>query len=136
MQTSHRIVSLILALLMVSSGLPLFSVEDANRDTLVGLDDAIIHIRDFTQTAEDPVAFTSTVEKMLAALHTVAKLKTVIKPQQDTKSTSLSFCLDLPYLISSYDGLTPSSLFTSLHDVSLPYQSMIITPASPPPEVL
>ena len=61
MKAANPVISALLIVLMLLSGLPLFSPEDANRDTLVGLDDVILQVMDFAETADDPVTFTSRV---------------------------------------------------------------------------
>ena len=109
MKPSLRIVSLVLVVFLLSSGLPLFSPQDANRDCIIGLDDAISRIKDFARTADNSASFTTSVEKLLSTLHVIAGLKTVIKPAHDKKSANPAFSLDSPYLISAYDGATFSN---------------------------
>jgi hypothetical protein len=135
MKTFHRIISLALVAFLLSSGLPLFTPQDANRDTVVGLDDAILHLMDFARTADDPVTFTSSVEKLLSTLQAVAGLKTVLEPDHDTQSSSPAFFLDSPYLISSYDGSTASNSHFLTYKKSSFYESIVSTPFSPPPEL-
>ena len=136
MKAANPVISALLIVLMLLSGLPLFSPEDANRDTLVGLDDVILQVMDFAETADDPVTFTSQVEKMLATLHAVAGMRAVIKPEQDTSSTNPSFCLDGPYLMSSSAEWAPSDICSFFCEESPSYESVVITPFTPPPRAL
>lgn len=134
MQAAKHICIAVLIVMMLSSGLPLFSPEDASRDGRVDLEDAILRVRDFARTAENPGAFTASVEKVLSTLCMVAGLKTVIKPATDTNSTNTTPGLDLPYLIFSYDLSTPLNSCFQLPEESFHYQSLIFTPNPPPPQ--
>ena len=90
MQTARHILSALLILGLLSSGLPLTEPEDANRDKRVDLEDAILCIRDLVQTAETPGSFTVEVETAILALYQVADLKTSISPVNETKSKPTS----------------------------------------------
>jgi hypothetical protein len=136
MKSVARILSSILALLMLSSGLPLFSPEDANRDQMLGLDDAILQVKDFAGTAEDPGTFAITVERMLSTLHAVAGLNTIIKPAHDKKSIGASFGLDVPYLASFCDKFRPTDIPSSFYEESASYESVSFTPSPPPPQAV
>jgi hypothetical protein len=136
MKPSHRTISLVLVVFLLSSGLPLFSPQDANRDTIIGLDDAISRIKDFARTADNSASFTTSVEKLLSTLHVIAGLKTVIKPAHDPKSTSPAFSLDSPYLISAYDGATFTDNRLFVYEEASFYHSIVFTPSPPPPNVV
>ena len=131
-----RILSVILVLLMLSSGLPLFNPEDANRDQKIGLDDAILQVKDFAGTAEETGSFAARVERMLSTLHVVAGLNTIMKPARDTQSTVASFDLDLPYLVSFSDEFAPTDVPSSLCEKSVLYESVVFAPSPPPPQAL
>jgi hypothetical protein len=118
---------------LLSSGVPLFAPEDANRDSFTNLEDAILNIRDFAKTADKPAVFTSKVKKVLSTLHVVAGLKTNIIPAKDPKSTNSLLCLDLPYLVSWANISIPAYNSSQILERPFFYESVVITPISPPP---
>ena len=133
MQAAKHICIAVLIVMMLSSGLPLFSPEDASRDGRVDLEDAILRVRDFARTAENPGAFTASVEKVLSTLCMVAGLKTVIKPATDTNSTNTTPGLDLPYLIFSYDFTPSLKSCSQIPETPFHYQTLVFTPSPRPP---
>jgi hypothetical protein len=136
MRTAKIVLSTILVVALLSSGVPLFAPEDANRDSFTNLEDAILNVRDFTQTADSPAVFTSKVKKVLSTLHVVAGLKTNIVPAKDSKSTNTLYSLDLPYLICTLDFSIPA--YNSLPVLEKPfiYSSVVVTPTPPPPRAV
>jgi len=134
MQTARHILSAILVFAMLASGLPLFSPEDANRDSRVDLEDAILCVQDFARTADNPAAFTANFEKTVSALQVVAGLKTVITSAGDAKSITASPGLDSPYLIASFDfSFAPAACSEPAAQLFY-YQSILFSPDSPPPQ--
>lgn len=67
MQTAKHILSTTLILTILVSGLPIFSPEDANRDSKVNIEDVILRIQDFAQTADNPSAFAINLENAVSA---------------------------------------------------------------------
>jgi len=134
MQTVRYILSAILIFAMLASGLPLFSPEDANRDSSVDLKDAILCVQDFARTADNPAAFTANFEKTVSALQVVAGLKTVITSAGDTKSLTASLTLDSPYLASLFDFSFAPAACSKPAGQSFYYQSILSSPDSPPPQ--
>ncbi len=132
MQATKHILSVILIAAILISGLPMFSPEDKNRDSRVDLEDVILQVRELARTAEGPGSFTASMEKTLSALHLLAGFKTVFKADT-TKSSVNSFSLNLPYLISALSFLDPSYNYYRASEKNLSYQSVILTPISPPP---
>ena len=100
MYTTKYIISAILIITLLSSGLPLFSPEDANRDSSVTLEDVILHVRDLARSAENPTAFAVSMKKTLSTLYAVAGLKTIIKKNNDIKFKT-QFGFEIPCFISS-----------------------------------
>ena len=132
MRTAKHILSSILALALLSSGLPVFCPHDANRDRNIHLDDAILHVRDFAGTAEKPASFEATVEKAIFTLHVLAGIKTHIKPAKEAKSTVpqpeslyLPSLVDLPF---HFDRCS------QLNEPSFCYVSIVVPPDTPPPK--
>jgi hypothetical protein len=133
MRKAKHILSAILMVALLSSGLPLFNPEDANRDSRVDLEDVILNVRDFAQSTEKPAAFTSNVKKVLSTLHVVAGLKTYFKPAKDTKSTNSISAIDLSYLIPSTNPLILPNRCSVLPEQCVHYTSILLEPTSPPP---
>jgi len=134
MRTAKHFLSSILALALLSSGLPVFCPHDANRDRKVNLDDAILHVRDFADTAQKPASFESTVEKTIFTLHVLAGLKTHIKPTEEAKSTA--FQLDSLYLPSLVDLPFHFHRCSQLNEMVFSYESIVMTPDTPPPKIM
>ncbi len=133
MQATKHILSVILVAAILISGLPMFSPEDANRDSRVDLEDVILQVRELARTAEEPGSFTASMEKTLSALHLLAGCKTAIRADT-AKSSVNSFSLNLPYLISSYIPSQKSGNYHAIHKKLISYVSFIITPSPPPPQ--
>ena len=136
MRIAKHILSVILSVALLSTGLPFFSPEDANRDSSVNLEDVILSVRDFARTADTPEAFTSNVKKVLSTLHIVAGLKTNIKPANDSKSLSSLIPLNVTYLISSNTPFTFSDTYSQVPEDSFHYESIVLLPTSPPPRTV
>jgi len=133
MQTARHILSAILVFAMLASGLPLFSPEDANRDSSVDLRDAILCVQDFARTADAPAAFAVDFRNAASALQVVAGLKTVITSAGDAKSITASPSLDSPYLIASFDFSFAPAACSKPAGQSFYYQSILSSPDFPPP---
>jgi len=133
MKTTRHILSTILIFALLVSGLPLFSPEDANRDSVVDIRDAILCVQDFARSADNPAAFKANFENAVSALQALAGLKTVIKPADNPKSATASPSLVLPYLISSFDFSFAPAVCSKPAGQSFYYQSVLSSPDSPPP---
>lgn len=132
MHTTKHIISVILIITLLSSGLPLFSPEDADRDTMVTLEDAILNVRDLAGTTENPAAFAVSMKKTLSTLYAVAGLKTIIKKNNDIKFKT-QFGFEIPYLISSNTLLILSNNYSLSSERDFFYESIVTSPDSPPP---
>ena len=126
------ITTLIVALLF--SGLPPLIPEDATRDTRVDLKDAILLVREFARTAENPADFSASVKRAVSALHAAAGLKTMIKSEGSPKSTAPPFFIRLPYLVGSFHHFFPSTDGVKISEPSIIYRSVDLRSDSPPPE--
>ena len=133
MQTARHILSTILIFAVLVSGLPSFIPEDANRDSRVDLKDAVLHVQDFAQTADNPAAFMANFEKAVSALQALAGLKTVIKRADNAKSMTTQFCPESPCLISFFNLSLPQHNSSKLLEKLICYQSISISPNFPPP---
>lgn len=135
MQNLKHIFITILAVAVISSGLPVVAPEDAFRDHKVDLKDAILLVRDFAGTAENPVDFSARVKRAVSALHAAAGLKTVIKSDGGPKSTVSPLFVQLPFLICLHHHLLPPTESVKVLEMSKNYQNVDITPDSPPPRL-
>lgn len=134
MQTAKNILSITLVFAMLASGLPLFTPEDANRDSRIDIKDAILSVRGLAQTADNPATFTANFENAVSSLEVLAGLKTIISSAGDAKSTPASPSLVPPYLISSFDFSFIPVAYSKTAVQFFYYQSILSSPASPPPQ--
>jgi hypothetical protein len=135
MQTARHILSALLILGLVSSGLPLTEPEDANHDKRVDLEDAILCIRDLVQTAKTPGSFAVEEETAISALYQVAELKKSIGPVNDTKSKPTSRTSNGFYLVSSVNTPDRMEKVSSLPENCILFESLSLEPPTPPPEM-
>ena len=129
MQATKQILSAVLVFTVLVSGLPLFSPEDANRDTRIDLKDAILRVKDFARSADHSASFPSKFENVLSALSTVAGLKAAIQPPKKTQSVK-----SFPCLISAntYLLFSEMSAYISVHIST--YESIVLPQPTPPPQ--
>ena len=69
------------------------------------LEDAVLLVRDFARTAEDPAAFTASVQRVVSTMNVVAGLKIIIS--NDTEISAKPVCSDF-CLVSVFNFLIPS----------------------------
>ena len=137
MKLLKNITSILLVLVISTTGIPCFLAEDASHDGIVDLQDAIMQVKDFAVSADGSASFGFRFEKMLNTLSSVAGLKTLIDPDKESKSAKHqikvviapdksvnSFSIHLPPLLMSTEEYTE-------HLVS--YQSRALDPSIPPP---
>jgi hypothetical protein len=111
---------------LLVSGLPGFPPEDANRDVRVDLKDAILLVKDFAKTAEEPDSFVLKAEMAIAALHTAAGLTPVIKSHTESKANALDFS----FLIPSYKFSTDMNHVEKVDEILFSCKSVDIFPSS------
>lgn len=119
---------------MLSSGLPMFSPNDVNRDDRVTLKDLILSVRDFSYTAERPASFTSNIKRVLSTLHVVAGFKTDIRPAKDKQSSTSVSSLNISYLIPSNTVFNLSDNTWELIEKPFSYKSIFTLSDTPPPQ--
>ena len=134
MRIHKQILTSFLVLMILSSGLPVFSPEDANRDSRVNLKDAILNIRDFARTADDLEAFSSELGKAITTLKEVAGLKTSYKPAKDSNTSNTQTNLNTPYLIPTYHLPAKLNICFKIPDESFCYKSIVLSPIPHPPQ--
>lgn len=126
MKTLKLILSVILIFTLMSAGAPVFNPEDANRNDRVDLADAVLWVKNFAQTAEDPSEFAESVKKVVSTMSVVAGLKTVIKDNTEISAKSLfsDFCP-----ISLLKVFIPSDKGARVGEWLVAYQSVSFIPA-------
>ena len=133
MQTVRHILTAVLILAILVSGLPVFTPEDANQDIRMDLKDAVLHVQDFAQTADNPAAFAASFKNVVSTMQVLAGLKAVIACTDDAKSTAAPLSLDRPCLISLFDFSFVPAACPKTAGQSFCYQSILFSPDPPPP---
>jgi hypothetical protein len=134
MRTARNILTTIVLLALLCSGMPLTGPEDVNQDNLVDLRDAILCIKDFARTAEEPGAFFFEMETALSVMSSVAELKGTIGPSKDTKAKPASGHPNGFYLIPSTRISHHLEESFPVTGDSLACESLSLEPATPPPK--
>jgi hypothetical protein len=133
MRLFRNIIHILLALAILSTGLPLYHPADMNRDGEVGLTDAIVSVRQLARAATGESAFRDGMENTLTSLSVVAGLKTAIRTARDPGSETSVSALSVFMIPSSdkFEALAPAALCAA--DRSLLYHSPMFVPVTPPP---
>jgi hypothetical protein len=82
MNLIKNIMSILLVLVISTTGIPCFLVEDVSHDGTVNLQDALLQVKDFAKSADGSASFDFRFEKMLNTLSSVAGLKKLIDPDK------------------------------------------------------
>ena len=134
-----NITSIVLALVISTTGIPCFLIEDASRDGAVDLQDVILQVQDFTEAAEGIVSFDYRFEKMLSTLSHVADLKTLLNPDKEKKSTKhqLKLVISPDRFINSFSIHVPPQFSGSeeYYEYLTVYESRDLDPSVPPPRI-
>lgn len=128
------VVFMILSLML--TGLPVLHTQDADRDGVISLSDAILMVRDLTDSVQTPTQFTTSVKRAIIALHTAAGLNTVIQPDDETTVTGTAITLDYPWLKGTKIALMPDRDSFVISQETFAYCSIILPPAPPPPKAV
>jgi hypothetical protein len=133
MRLFRNIIHFLLALAILSTGLPLYHSADMNRDGEVGLTDAIVSVRQLARTATGEAAFRDGMENTLTSLSVAAGLKSVIRTARDPGSETSVSALSVFVITSTdtFEALPPADLCAA--DRSLLYHSPMLIPLTPPP---
>ncbi len=133
MKIARNVISLFMIITMLSTILPVFNTEDANRDTTVGIEDAILFARDLVRVADTPDAFDENIKNIISIMQVLAGIKPIISQPVDKKFGISLSGLTLPYLISLFDFLFVSTTYSKVAEQLFYYQSILFSPESPPP---
>jgi hypothetical protein len=129
-----RSISLLLLALLITSWLGTAMWRgDPSGDGRIDLQDAVLLMKDFTQTAQDPQAFEASIEKLLSTLRLAAGLETVIKSAKHGQPESTLSSPTLPYLPSAYNALLPPDIGYEVGEIPLCCESADRDLFSPPP---
>jgi len=131
MQTARHILSTLLIVGILSTGLPFFNPEDAILSNKAMLEDAILGAQALARSAQDDGSFKTGMKKALSSLYIAAGLKTIIKKDINSKSVLNLSTLDSSCLISFYRFSSHSSDYQTIFELNIAYQS--ITNDIPPP---
>ena len=135
MRAFRNIIHIMLALAILSTGLPLYDRADVNRDGKVGLTDAIISIRQLVdRAAAGGGAFRDGMENTLNSFAVAVGLKTIIRTVRDPGSETGVFAMPVLMIASDYrfEALCPAALCAA--DRLLLYHSPALAPLDRPPQ--
>lgn len=123
----------LLALAILSAGLPLYHPADMNRDGEVGLTDAIVSVRQLARSVTGEGAFRDRMENTLTSLSVAAGLKSVIRTGRDPGGESNLSALSGFMVPASprFEALPPAASLAV--ERSLLYISPLFVPLTPPP---
>ena len=139
MKLLKNITSILLVLVISTTGIPCFLAEDASHDGIVDLHDAILQVKDFADSADGSKSFGFRFEKMLNTLSSVAGLKTLIDPDKESKSSKHqgSIIISPDRIINSFSIHLPP-LLSGMEEYSehlIVYKSRTLDPSIPPPRI-
>jgi len=137
MNLMKNITAILLILAVAATGIPCHMAEDASCDGMVDLQDAVLQVQDFSESADSPVSFSFQFEKMLNTLCSIAGLKNLIDPNKESKSSkhqsnqvvspdkiTNSFSIQLPPLLMNTEMYSENPHI---------YESRTLDPSIPPP---
>lgn len=135
MRTLKPLLSAVVVLALVASGFPVFNSQDASRNMRIDLEDAILHLKDFVQSSDSSDGFLSDARGVISTLRILAGLKADLRPANDAKSKASQVGVDLVYLLpSSGPSMKPETCWPANHR-SISYESVFLTPDTPPPKL-
>jgi hypothetical protein len=120
-----------LLLVILISGFPTYHAADMNRNSEIDLQDAIMSVRAFTDSINNPDSFRQSVENVVMALKVVSGLKKVIKSERE--NLGINYSGDAAYLVTFHNFRTPSVQSQKVSDRVFFHHSYTILPPVPPP---
>jgi hypothetical protein len=133
------ITGIFLVIVISTTGIPCYMVEDASHDGTVDLQDAILQVKGFAESADGSASFGFSFEKMLDTLSSVAGLKTLIDPNKESKSSQnqVNVSISLDKITNSFSIRVPSMLSSTaeyFQNIFL-YESRTLDPSIRPPRI-
>ena len=135
MRAFRNIIHIMLAVAILSTGMPVYHPGDANRDDRVDLADAILSVQGVARTAEQPAAFRSRLEEALITLSAVAGFQKVMTVDRSASIAPI-YSPDSPYLISAFEFTAPRTAAPVIDQSGPAYRSVTISPDPHPPRSL
>jgi hypothetical protein len=135
MRAFRNVIHIMLALAILSTGLPLYDRADVNRDGRVGLTDAIVSVRQLVdRAATGGDTFRDGMENTLNSFSVAVGLKTAIRTAREPGGQTGSFAVPVLMIASDYrfDALCPAALCAA--DRLLLYHSPALAPLDRPPQ--
>lgn len=135
MNTAGRqILSILLVLTISAAGLPMFNINDLNRDTHMDLEDAILGIQQVVQVAENNTPLKNGMAQAIATMQIAAGMRTVISKSSDSHTGIKAPGGSLQYLPVEFSQIPQfdsdgGAIFLS--DIAI--HSFSIKPNTPPP---
>ena len=134
MRTLKPLLSAWVVFALVASGFPVFNSHDISRNMRTDLEDAILHLKDFVQSSASSGEFVLKAGNVISTLRVLAGVKADLRPASDAKSKASQVGVELIYLLPS-TGLfvNPETCWRVNHN-SISYESVFLTPDTPPPK--
>jgi hypothetical protein len=133
MRTFRSALHIMLALAILSTGLPLYQSGDMNRDGRIGLSDAIVSVRQLVDRATvGDASFRGGMENTLNSLSVAAGLKSVIRTAREPVSATGALAIAALTMDSyQFELLTPLPFAPA--DQAFLYNPPALVPLDPPP---
>ncbi len=133
MHTTKHILSGLLIVAIAFSGWPVFSPHDTNRDGNIGLEDAMMSVKDFSDSATDLSRFETAMRNTVTAMKAAAGITTSIKSENNFKNTS-SDTGHLLMVMHQSNAFVKDKKGTRTGAPHISFNSYICGPESPPPQ--
>lgn len=130
MKTCRHIITIMLIILLLTSGVGRFSSEDVTRDGRIDLSDAVLSAKRFVKVSQNIEIFKQNFGMMVSAMYVAAGLKTVIQANDKPVTSSSS---DIVFLLFWVVFIFSLCIFSKICDKELSYRTRIIEPPIPVP---
>ncbi len=130
---NHRTYIIFLIIItLISTFFPGFVKEDITKDSYVDLKDAVTHVRNLAETADQSGTMTEQFARTLSTLKIVAGIKTLImKTKNDDNTLAGQSGL---FILNSKLQRVPLKYISKIENINIAYDSLIIRSPSPPPK--
>lgn len=125
----------LLILAVLGNCLPCFAPEDANRDRRIDLSDAVAQVRSLVDAVQSQEAGRIDIQKAIFAVNATAGLETVIQAALDPSFDRGRISSATPWLSSSFFLSHPAVFSFLIFNPPVRFDSLNVSPVSPPPEL-
>jgi len=132
-RTGKYILSVVLTGLILFAGLPRFSIEDANHDNRIDLEDVILQVKDVAESARHSGDLSISLGRAIESLNLLAGIKTVIQSDYHGSGSTNGTLLSTPFLISQGFRLKNSDCFIKTPALTFNFNSVDQSPDPPFP---